>query len=493
MPSMTKAGYTPPKSAKAPKGRPRGGPGKKKKRRGPSTASLASLAVFALAAAIGAGTLYLYTQTSPYREAFAPGTSFEGSALTGYGYEDGVSIVRQATAARVDGWRFEVDCMGTQYVLTAADVGLGVDAQEALDPLWRRGKGNMVGAWLDLLALRRQPQDAAPTPVYDLTAADAMLELVRQDVEREPQDARVTFAPGDAEPFRFEEETVGLRLDTAPLREAIEASLQAMTPGQATAEPEEIAPQVTADALRAATVLRARVTLALVDDEAAYANAALAANSLNGLCVGEGEALSFNAAVGERTAASGYAEAPEPAYGEDARGPGGGVCQTATALYQAALLGGVTVSERHAAAQPVPYAKAGLEAAVSDQGLDLALKNDTGMPLYVTARAYRDGDAGYVQMELIGAPLGARYALETSERVLPAPQEPVYVRDSEGLYATYMDERVPVVEAKDGLAASVYRVTLDKDGSELSREKLGEDEYAPTSQAIYVGVQHRPE
>lgn len=493
MPTMTRAGYTPP-NAKTPKGKPpRGGlPGKKKKR-SPGAVTLISLAIFAVAVLIGATTLYLYVETSPWQDAFAPGTSFEGVKLTGYSYEDGETIVRQMTAERVENWRFEIDYQGTQYVLTAQDVALHVDERAALDPLWQRAKGNRIAAWLDLLTLRAQPQDTQATAAYDMTVADALLQTLRSDVEREPVDACVTFTPGDSEPFRFEEESVGLVLHTAPLREAIETSLRAMVPGQAQAEPEEIAPSVFARDLRAATVLRAHVILTLLQDEAADQNAALAAVALNGLSIGEGESFSLNAAVGKRSAARGYVSAAEPAYGENIEGVGGGVCQTATALYQLALLGDVKVTERHAGAQTVSYAQPGQEATVSDQGLDLVLQNDTGMPLYLTARVYESDGERYLLMDLIGAPLSERHALQSSTQVIPAPQEPIYVRDSEGKYATYTDERVPVIEAKDGLRSAVYLVTLNEDGQILSRELVGEDEYPATQQAIYVGIKQREE
>lgn len=494
MPSMTRAGYTPPKGKKPRKSarasRRENGKGTKKRVR-ISAASVVSLVILALAVAIGAGTLYLYAQTSPYRETFAPGTFFEGTPLAGYTFESGVALVNQLTQERVDAWRYEIGYEGTSYVLTAQEAKLQVDAEATLRPLYEMGKGNFVAAWLDLLALSKEPVDAKIVVAYDMAAADDLLALVKADIDRPSEDARVAFTPGDSEPFVFTDEIVGLELDTQPLHEAIEAALQTLSRGETQAQPHEIEPQVYAADLRAATVLRARVTLAIQSDEAAFANASLAARALNGMTVAPGETLSFNEAVGVRTKERGYVEAPEPAYGEDALGVGGGVCQTATALYQLALLGCVTVSERHAATQVVPYAEAGQEAAVSDQGLDLALVNEGDTALFLTARAYVEDEARYMELQLIGEPLSARYALITSAERLPAPEEPVYVRDNAGRYATYTDERVLVTQARDGVRAKVERVAFDEVGIAISRETISQEEYAPVAQAIYVGVQQR--
>ena len=72
-------------------------------------------------------------------------------------------------------------------------------------------------------------------------------------------------------------------------------------------------------------------------------------------------------------------------------------------------------------------------------------------------------------------------------------EEPVYVRDREGRYATYTDERVPAGQALPGYTAKVERVTLDADGQEISRETISENTYEPQAPMIYVGVQERKE
>lgn len=490
MPRMTRAGYVPPKRLKARKQRKKAAKRGRKKKRRISAASVVSLVVFALAAAVGAGTLWLFSRTAQYQNAFLPGTYLLGGSLGGLTYEEGVSLLHAMTDEALSGWNAVITAQGEEYALTAEDVSLSLDADATLEPLWEEGRGGMLPAFRAMLSLGAQPKQAELAISYDMDAADALLARIRTAVERKPTDATARYLPGSSEPFRFTQEAVGYRLDTAPLREQLVEALCGLASVELEAQPEEIAPKVYSADLREATVLRGRAVVTAEADENALLNAMLAAQALNGLTLAPGEKLSFNEAVGARTAARGYASAPEPAYGETAEGIGGGVCRTATALYQAALLGCVKVTAHSAAARPVPYAEAGLEAAVSGT-LDLEIENDTGMPLYVAARAYRDGEQDYVEAQLIGAPLSSRYALETTLIETPAPEEPVYVRDSEGRYAVFDDERVPVLEAKPGYKASVERVELDEDGVERSRETVFEGEYAPQAQAIYVGVNAR--
>ena len=70
-------------------------------------------------------------------------------------------------------------------------------------------------------------------------------------------------------------------------------------------------------------------------------------------------------------------------------------------------------------------------------------------------------------------------------------EEPVYVRDHEGKYAKYDDERVEAGEPKPGYTVVVDRVKRGEEGKEISRETISNETYVPVPPAIYVGVQNR--
>lgn len=493
---MTRAGYTPPKAEmkKPPKADP---PKKKKKKhkrkRGMSGAAVASLVIFVIAAAIGAGTIFVYTQTQPYQHTFVPGTMLMGYPLAGATRADAQALLDTIAKEHVDTWHFEIICMDQTYTLTAKDVQLTVDKNATLNPLWQVGReGGMLARYLEMLRTQKDRLIIQrPALTYDLTAADALLEAIRADVECEPVDAMVTFTPGRAQPFAFTDEEAGYALDLNGILDGIETDILNLASSSITLEPAVIEPQAYRAELESAISLRSHLTVALDGDEASVGNAALAAAQLNGLCIEPGETLSFNEAVGARTQERGYQIAPEPAYGENVSGVGGGVCQASTALYRAALLAGIDVKERSAAARPVAYCPMGQEAAVSDQGLDLVIQNQTDATLFVSARVYEDGETQYLEIMLIGEELGRRYALESLSDETGTIQEPVYVRDREGKYATYTDERVPVSEALPGYAADVERVTLDGEGNEIAREIVSHSEYEAAPPMIYVGMTER--
>ena len=499
MPTMTKAGYVPPEPPKPPKA-PRKAPkpplGKKKKhkknRKGLNGAVIASLVIFAVAALIGAGTLFVYARTTPYQHTYLPGTLLMGYPLAGAGQEDALALLDQIEEDMVDPWQFEISCMNQTYTVGAQDVQLEIDPEATLAPLWERGReGGMLSRFFAMMELSHEPMAALPVLSYDLSFVDDLLERIRGDVESAPVDATVAFRPGSAQPFTFTDEETGYTLDVSGVKAHIEQALARLAAGSMTLEPEAIEPAVYRASLENAITMRSRLVVPLSGSKAGVANAALAVRALNGARIEAGETLSFNRTVGARTVEKGYQEAEEPAYGASAVGVGGGVCQAATLLYRAALEGGVEVAERSAAAYPVDYCDMGQEAAVSDQGLDLVLRNQTDTPLFVMARTYEEDGRTMAELTLVGEELGVRYALESASRETGMIEEPVYVRDREGRYATYSDERVEAGEALMGYVAVVERVTLDREGQETARETVSENTYEAVPPMIYVGVTER--
>lgn len=494
MPGMTKAGYVPPVSEKPkkPSGKQKGKPVKKKKRRF-SPAAVASLVVFAVAFTIAAGTLHIFARVEKAADVFAVGQMLSGHPLGGLSAEEGARLLDKLTEEKVASWRFDVECQGRRYALTAEDVGLYMDKQATLEPLWQVGKtGSMLERYIALIQSQAARHNTEPVFGYAMEPVDALLERIKSETDRESVDATVSFSPGSSTPFRFTDEVMGYTLQTDGLREQIEASILELVPGSVRIEPKEIMPSATRAMFESAIMLRSRVRLSLDNEPASLENVRIAAGVLNGQRIEAGEQFSFNEAVGRRTAEGGYLEAHEPAYGFDAIGIGGGICQVSTALYQAALLGDVTVEERSAAVRPVAYCEMGQEAAVSDQGIDLVICNQGSTPLYIVTRVYAAEDDRHVlEVQLIGAPREGKAALVSTQTETQRITEPVYMQDKTGEYAVYTDERVPVSDAQPGYAVVVERVTLGENGEQLGSEVISEDEYEPIAPVIYVGLQKR--
>jgi vancomycin resistance protein YoaR len=91
--------------------------------------------------------------------------------------------------------------------------------------------------------------------------------------------------------------------------------------------------------------------------------------------IGPGESLSFNKVVGTYTIDAGYRKAPVSYNGTLLDGWGGGVCQTSTTVYNAALLSGMEIVKRGRHRFAPLYAPPGRDAAVAYPYIDLVIRN----------------------------------------------------------------------------------------------------------------------
>ncbi len=114
-------------------------------------------------------------------------------------------------------------------------------------------------------------------------------------------------------------------------------------------------------------------------------NAALATKAINGKILLPGDIFSFNKTIGNWTADKGYVKAPVSYSGELITSYGGGVCQASTTLYNAALLAGLEIIERHRHQFQPQYISPGRDAAVALNDIDLRIKNPYQFPLKIEA------------------------------------------------------------------------------------------------------------
>lgn len=154
-------------------------------------------------------------------------------------------------------------------------------------------------------------------------------------------------------------------------------------------------------------------------------NIKLTAQRLNGVLVKPGDIFSFNATVGEISAATGFKQAYVIKSGRTVLDDGGGVCQDSTTLFRAVLKAGLPVVKRTAHAYRVGYYEQGfppgLDATVFAPTVDFQFTNDT--PAHILIQAYTSGESLYV--DLYGTSDGrmAKISTPTITNQTPPPTE----------------------------------------------------------------------
>ncbi|MDP3758514.1 MAG: VanW family protein, partial [Candidatus Daviesbacteria bacterium] len=213
-------------------------------------------------------------------------------------------------------------------------------------------------------------------------------------------------------------------------------------------------------------------------------NINLAASKINGVLVPPGETFSFNQAVGDITAATGFKQAYVIKEGRTVLDDGGGVCQDSTTLFRAVLNAGLPVIKRTAHAYRVGYYEQGfppgLDATVFYPSVDFQFKNDT--PAHILIQAYTSGITLYV--DLYGTPDGRTVYLTKPIVTNQIPPPPDLRQDD----PTLPKGTVKQVDWAAWGATVTFKRTVVRNGQELINETWRSN-YKPW-QAIYlVGTQ----
>jgi vancomycin resistance protein YoaR len=109
---------------------------------------------------------------------------------------------------------------------------------------------------------------------------------------------------------------------------------------------------------------------------------------IDGTVLAPNEIFSVNKAVGERTAERGFGIGKVFINGTMENQLGGGMCQVATTLFNAALLADFKIIERHQHVRTVPYVPAGGDATVYYGEKDFQFQNNTDTPVFIYYKTY---------------------------------------------------------------------------------------------------------
>ncbi len=147
-------------------------------------------------------------------------------------------------------------------------------------------------------------------------------------------------------------------------------------------------------------------------------NIAIACDRLDGFVLQPGSVLSFNGIVGEGSAANGFANGNVLYRDEVVLEPGGGLCQVSSTLFNAMLMAGCAIVERHRHYQPVTYVPLGLDATIKYGKKDLRIRNPHDQPLYISAVM---NNSSLVITIRAAHPLKYTYELVTEEEDVSLP------------------------------------------------------------------------
>jgi len=301
-------------------------------------------------------------------------------------------------------------------VITTAEAGgAAADAERLVSaPVTIRFRGEDVGRlWPRTLAglVRFQPAAGGYNLVLAQDAVGRAVGRFVASATREPVDA--TFAV-KGNRVRVVRSRGGTRLASTKGAAAILAA--GLAPGGARAATVTLTKQQAELTTRDAKALgiKRRVSTFTTDMGVSSSNrihnVLLMGRYLDGTIVRPGQTFSFNGTIGPRTSERGFLEGQMILGGLLVPSIGGGVCQVATTIFNAAFEAGLPIRERHNHSFYISHYPMGRDATVSWGGPDFVFRNDLDHAILIKA----SGNSSTLTVSFYGTRQGRKVIATTS-------------------------------------------------------------------------------
>lgn len=347
---------------------------------------------------------YQVIKVNKYREVVLPNVYLEEHKLGHYPY-DQIRSRLEFLSDHILETKVAFRCNGKDYFYTMKELGLSLDYKKIEDSI--KSGQDKLDYHSKFLALSSKKKKVYPYSFqYDKEKLLLFLQQLKLQVDTslingyfDASNGQVRYVSG-IDSFSLDIDT-SLKQVEELFQKGISKDVVIELPGsskKATSNEQYamVDTKVSSFSTEFDTTLYARVT-----------NLRTALNYINGVIVEPGEVFSFYKYAGP------YNKKGYVFYYEFV---GNGVCQIATTIYNAVLLGGLEVVKRYPHAAKSPYVAGGLDATVasysSGWNVDFQFKNTYSYPIYISA--YMIGNKAYVEFWSNHAAMdGKTYATES--------------------------------------------------------------------------------
>ncbi|MGZ9586356.1 VanW family protein [Paenibacillus marinisediminis] len=371
--------------------------------------------------------------------------------------------------------------------------GLGVtfvaDEAEAVLQEWEQG-----GFWTKL-RLQRELKNTKIDVKYEVDEdimTNTVIDTYGKLVNRTPTNAKVDYS-NPLKPV-YKGEVDGIELDEYKLEQQLKSAVDEQLLKESSNSKKSVQMMLVDDEMEPATLtlrmplvtLPAKLTLETLQQrkpdgllaeytttiadvgEGHYHNIKSSATVLNNWVLSPGQSIHYDDIVNRTSDKYGLQMAPVIEKGKLVNGLGGGLCQTSTTMYNAALLSGLDIVERHAHSLPVSYVPLGLDATYSENGPDLVISNNTEGDIVWKTKVTDDK----ITVQVYGQKEpGVTYETETRTVKETDPVSMYELKEVSTDLQTHV-----IQQGKKGYVVETYRIKR-KDGYVVSREKMRTSTY----------------
>lgn len=451
----------------------------KKKKEKAFLQSLLLVAVAILVVFVVSGFVSVYQVVGNTR--FADGIYIDDIDLSGKSYDEAEQLLKESSQKALADINMVLVYAGEETVFGSDELGVTINYKEVLDKVYQynRNDSDSLKKRFDKTAeVSRITHSLSPIQIDDSKINKTIRDYVAQ-YEKDADDAGAVFDK-KTRTFTFTEEQNGTYIDAGLIVSQIKNKVDEKDFSPLKVTSDVINPRVTQSDLNENMKLMASYETVAAYNENRNVNIALMCEAVDGLEIKAGEVLSINELVGERTEAKGFKSAPAIVDGLTKDDIGGGICQLAGTLYNAALLADMEIVERVNHTWPSNYLTVGQDATLNWDDKDLKIKNTTDCSIFISAR-FEDQK---VRVSLYGKSLDPGVTIKVQNEVVEELKPP----KTEYRYTSEMPDGYSktVRKGKTGYSVKVYRIYY-KNGVETKRVLISWDKYSPLGKIVLVG------
>ena len=334
---------------------------------------------------------------------------------------------------------------GKKYTIDSEKVDLSYDIEDVVKEAYDYTRG---GSYLEnltnYLKLKEKRVDKTITVEYNNEKMVKELGLLSEKINKEPKSAEISVDGGH---IKVTKSVDGKKVNIDENLKLVKKSIDKSDKTPIKLSVETTKPEYTTEELsKIDTKLGEYKTEFASSNDKRIHNIKKAAEATDKIILESGEQFSYNNLTGKTNAENGYQDAKVMINGELVESPGGGVCQTSSTIFNAAVLAGmkIDVVKNHSAS--LKYVPIGRDATVTDSGQDFKFTNAYENAVYI--RNYIEGKS--IKTVIYGSK-----------------------NDKKNIEITADIEKIENGEIK----FDTYRIYKDSSGKEIDRERISGGKY----------------
>lgn len=348
-----------------------------------------------------------------------------------------------------------------KLIITKGKAGLKIDTDNLVEKIKENLKDINVN------------QEFIEIPVINKEPEQINIEKIHEEVYKEVQDAYYT-----KDPFTIHPEVEGVDFNIEEAEKILQEDKEQYEIPLTITKPKVTTAQIGSEAFP--NLLATYSTKYDGGNTDRTTNLRIACQKINDKVILPGETFSYNKALGERSAATGYKNAKVYENGQVVDGIGGGICQISSTLYNSVLMSNMEIVERRNHQFVTSYTPAGRDATVVYGMTDFKFKNTRTYAVKIKASCSN----GIATVSIYGIKEENEYTVSFSTKTISTiPYTIQYVDDNTLAAGT---EKVKQAGA-NGVITETY-IIKSLNGKVVSSKLLSKDTYNAMQRIILRGT-----